>query len=73
MADIPVKPKKTGTPAWLWILLVLVLAIAAWFAVDYFTDGDVGDAPAEVEDDLRNDLGILRPADSLPLALQTIL
>jgi hypothetical protein len=31
MVDIPVEKKGQGTPWWLWLVLLVVIAIAAWY------------------------------------------
>jgi hypothetical protein len=72
MADIPVKPRKTGPPLWLWFVLALVIAAAAWLALDFFGDEEVD---GDVELDGREEGPAPEtgahgaPAVPLPLAL----
>ena len=40
MADIPVEPTRTGTPWWLWLLGLLLLAGLLWFLLEAFDDDD---------------------------------
>jgi hypothetical protein len=66
VADIPVKPRRTGTPWWLWLVLVLVLAGLVWFALEFLRDDDA----AEPDDTEAVEVGAVLPeAAPAPLAL----
>jgi hypothetical protein len=64
VADIPVKPRRAGTPWWLWLVALLVLAVLVWFALDL-----LGDDEAEVDDPEAVDVGAPALPDAAPLAL----
>ncbi len=49
MADIPVE-KKSGTPWWLWLLGLLVLAALIWLLIGLFND-DEDEADVDLGDD----------------------
>ena len=48
MANIPVERTSTGTPWWLWLLGLLLLALLAWFLISALSDDD--DDVAVVDD-----------------------
>jgi len=67
VADIPVKPRKTAPPWWLWVALALVLAGLAWFALDFFNDDE-----AEADRTEAVDLGAARVPGAVPLAFAPV-
>lgn len=40
MANIPVEKQSTGTPWWLWLLGLILLALLIWFLVGLFSDDE---------------------------------
>lgn len=54
MANIPVERTSTGTPWWLWLLGLLLLAGLIWFLLEAFDDDPdvtIADDPVESVDD----------------------
>ena len=68
MADIPVKPRRTGTPWWLWAVLAVVLLALVWFALELF-----GDDEAEADRTEAVELGAAEVPGAAPLALSSVL
>lgn len=56
MAEIRVERKRT--PAWVWIVLVVLLAVLAWIVYDQFVSPD----PVIDEDVVPAEIGMLPPA-----------
>ena len=63
MANIPVEKTSTGTPWWLWLLGLILLALLLWFLIGLFT----GDEEV-VEDDPVEDVVTEPIADALDLS-----
>ena len=40
MANIPVEKRESGTPWWLWLLGLLLLALLLWFLIGLFSDDE---------------------------------
>ena len=51
MADIRIEEKPTGTPSWLWLLGLLLLALIAWGLYEAFDDDDDDIETMEIVDD----------------------
>jgi len=71
VADIPVKPRRSGMPWWIWVVVALAVALVAWLVLGALTR----DAADDLEDERARPpatgqlLDAPGASDALPLAL----
>lgn len=65
MANIPVEKTSTGTPWWVWLLGLLLLAALIWLIASLFgDDDDVAVAPIDDDVEVVDEPNVLEPAPS---------